>query len=128
VKKHVGGYSDWVRQNRELASGEDAAATIPRDPAPTKPRPPIPKKLSYKLQRELDGLPDIIHQTEAEIAALHVEVSSPSFYKQDQTSVQSRLELLTSLQERLDASMLRWIELEGLQTSSAAENETGSGL
>jgi ATP-binding cassette subfamily F protein uup len=128
VKKHAGGYSDWARQHRELAIGEDAAVTFPQESAPRKSKPTASRKLSYKLQRELDGLPNLIHQIEAEIAALHMEVSSPSFYRQEQATVQSRLELLTSAQERLDASMQRWLELESLQTSSSAEGKSNSGV
>jgi ATP-binding cassette subfamily F protein uup len=128
VKKHAGGYSDWARQHRELAIGEDAAVTLQQESAPRKSKPTASRKLSYKLQRELDGLPNLIHQIEAEIAALHMEVSSPSFYRQEQATVQSRLELLTSAQERLDASMQRWLELESLQTSSSAEGKSNSGV
>src|SRR5690606_6435972 len=59
IVRHAGGYSDWLRRNEALATADDAprGARDDKPKGPAKPAAP-PRKLSYKLQRELDGLPD----------------------------------------------------------------------
>jgi ATP-binding cassette subfamily F protein uup len=135
VKRHAGGYSDWARRHRELAVGEEDPArgretrarddsseappqsqsgtrrALPPDRDPHKPR--SGRKLSYKLQRELDELPATIHRLESAIAALQAEISTPSFFAQTQDIVRPRLEALAYAEQQLDAAMTRWLELEG---------------
>ena len=57
VGEYVGGYSDWLRQRARPASGAaprgqgmPAAASLPEPPQPR-------RKLSYKVERELEQLP-----------------------------------------------------------------------
>jgi ATP-binding cassette subfamily F protein uup len=122
VTRHAGGYSDWARRHRELAVAEERAGRadktnrgsgFSRDPesaAPHKAR--RAGKLSYKLQREVDELPAKIDGLESEIAALQEEISSPGFYAQAHELVRPRLEALAAAEQRLDAAMARWLELE----------------
>jgi ATP-binding cassette subfamily F protein uup len=72
------------------------------------------KKLSYKLQRELDELPSNIEKLENDIDFLQVQIAQPEFYDQDFTETRDVLDLLSSKQDELDRAMLRWSELEDM--------------
>ena len=135
VREYVGGYSDWVRQGGKLppAPWEGAArqhaepvqteaeqrsaeaASASRD-TPTAKAPPAkkPAKLSYKLQRELDGLPAEIERLEGEVAEFEATVGDPGFYQREADTVTATLEALAETQAALDAAMERWMELEAL--------------
>jgi ATP-binding cassette subfamily F protein uup len=135
VKRHAGGYSDWARRHRDLAVAEEAEArrsesraesgspgraapnrskradAPPRDPGPRR-KPGSGRKLSYKLQRELDELPATIGRLESEIAALQAEISAPDFFAQAHDIVRPRLETLADAERQLEMAMTRWLELE----------------
>ncbi|MCY1400215.1 ABC transporter ATP-binding protein uup [compost metagenome] len=119
VREFVGGYQDWLRQGgspRLLGVGElkeSAEKADPVDPPVTAaPEAAVKKKLSYKLQRELDAIPGQIDALEAELAALQAETASPTFYQRPQEEARIALERLASLQQDLDRLIERWAELE----------------
>ncbi|HEY5665411.1 MAG TPA: ATP-binding cassette domain-containing protein [Gammaproteobacteria bacterium] len=114
VRQHAGGYSDWVRQHRGLAEGENKTATATAGARSKPKKPKEQQKLSYKLKRELEALPEQIEQLETAVAALNDEISAPDFYRQDHQITSSRLEQLESLEQDLERSMDRWAELEQL--------------
>ncbi|HHX34353.1 MAG TPA: ABC transporter ATP-binding protein, partial [Gammaproteobacteria bacterium] len=70
------------------------------------------KKLSYKLQRELDSIPAKIDDLETELNALHEQVSQVNFYQQSLEKTESVLAQITHVQEQLDAVLERWAELD----------------
>ncbi|MFV3412530.1 ATP-binding cassette domain-containing protein [Pseudomonas nitroreducens] len=122
VREFVGGYQDWLRQGgspKLLGVGEEkadkpAAAPAPEQPAvvsaPVEAAPK--KKLSYKLQRELEAIPGQIDALEAEMAALQAETAAPNFYQRPPSEAQAVLDRLGSLQGELDQLIERWAELE----------------
>ena len=122
VREFVGGYQDWLRQGgspKLLGVGEEkgdkpAAAPAPEQPAavsaPVEAAPK--KKLSYKLQRELEAIPGQIDALEAEMAALQAETAAPNFYQRPPSEAQAVLDRLGSLQRELDQLIERWAELE----------------
>ena len=73
---------------------------------------PAAKKLSYKLQRELEAIPGQIDALEAQLAELQVQIADPAFYQQAPTITGPVLQRLQSLQEELDQLLERWAELE----------------
>ena len=70
------------------------------------------KKLSYKLQRELDAIPAQIDSLETELAALHEQVSQADFYLQPAQQTESVLAKINAVQAQLDALIERWTELD----------------
>lgn len=70
------------------------------------------KKLSYKLQRELDAIPGEIETLETQLAALHEQVSAADFYQQPQEATEAVLAKIDTVQEQLDALIERWAELD----------------
>ena len=122
VREYVGGYQDWLRQGgspRLLGVGETresksaAAAVVPEvAPAPV-PEVEVPKKkLSYKLQRELEAIPARIDQLESQLAVVQKEMSDPAFYQQPAEETQTILARMQDLQLELDKLLERWAELE----------------
>ncbi|GAA3906824.1 ATP-binding cassette domain-containing protein [Halomonas cibimaris] len=124
VREYVGGYTDWVRQGGTLppapwdgAARQQAEPTRKAEPAPAKkPAAPAKKavKLSYKIQRELDGLPAEIERLEGQVEALEQSVGDPAFYQRPAGEVEQKLKELGDAQEALEAVMERWMELEAM--------------
>ena len=116
IREYVGGYSDWLRQGRELAEVDDlepgrATRENARKKSPTR----SPTKLSYREQRELENLPKHIQDLETELAALEDTVATPDFYSSHNEIVQDTLRLLSEKRSLIDAAIERWSELEDKQ-------------
>lgn len=127
VREYVGGYQDWLRQGgspRLLGVGDGRSAKAePRAESPAvaeapaqaveKPAGEAPKKkLSYKLQRELEALPGQIEALEAEMEAVQQEISDPAFYQRPAEQTRAVLERFEQQQQELDRLLERWAELE----------------
>ena len=109
VNEYVGGYEDWLRQSKKSASNSDVKKTeikeVKKDKSETK------KKLSYNDQRELDSLPQIIENLEAEQEDIQKQVSEADFYKQEKSEVDNVLARLSELEKELELAYQRWEEL-----------------
>ena len=112
VRHYPGGYSDWLRQGRGLAQTDRPEPGHPRAVPAAEQRSRAPRKLSYKLQRELDQLPGRIEALEQEVAVLQAQAADPGFYSQPPETFQPVLERLAEGQQALDALVERWAELE----------------
>jgi ATP-binding cassette subfamily F protein uup len=73
------------------------------------------KKLSYKAQRELDGLPAKLEALETEQSSLQEQVGAPEFYQQDKDDVAKTLARLERVGNELEQCFARWEELEAEQ-------------
>jgi ATP-binding cassette subfamily F protein uup len=111
VKRHAGGYSEWLERHRALAVVDAPDRAKRATPADDRAKPAA-RKLSYKLQRELDALPAEIDALEQRIAELRTAVNEPDFYRRDHAVVRQHLEALEAAERQLDASVERWAELE----------------
>jgi ABC transport system ATP-binding/permease protein len=118
VRRHAGGYSDWVARDRALAV-VDSPHDDTRQGSRTPRERPLARKLSYHLQRELDGLPDRIIALEQRVAELSGLVSQPDFYKGPGHEVQQTLGGLAAAQQDLETAVERWAELEQLAEAAA---------
>ncbi|WP_323844058.1 ATP-binding cassette domain-containing protein [Microbulbifer magnicolonia] len=116
VREYVGGYGDFVRQGGRFSTpaerAKPAASAAEKSVAVEAKPPAQKKKLSYKLQRELDSLPALIEQLEEEIGGLEQEVAQPEFYRQEPEIVEERLQRLADKQAQLETAFERWSELE----------------
>lgn len=127
--EYVGGYADWLRQggNWERIAGSAATEQVvadkplsksellPKTDATAKPAKPLAKKkLSYKLQRELEALPSSIESLEQQVSDLNDEVSNAAFYQQEASVVQARLSVLEQKRAELDCAYERWAELDAM--------------
>ena len=127
AKEYVGGYDDWLRQNREEIAGQG-------DTKPRKAAVPAPagnaqvsgeggaRRLSYKEQRaleaqkqELAGMPARIEALEAEQHRLSAATADPAFYQRGSGEIASAVARLKELEEELASAYQRWEELEHLE-------------
>lgn len=118
IEEYVGGFDDWLRQGGKISQlvpepvASKPAEQKERKPAPQ--QPPRKKKLSYKLQRELDALPGEIEVLEEELNELEAKAGEPSFYQGDASEVQTTLNRLTEINELIEQKMERWEELDNM--------------
>ncbi|ASP40985.1 ABC transporter ATP-binding protein [Bacterioplanes sanyensis] len=123
IDEHVGGYSDWferTKQQRQQQQQQQKQAQQKTAPAANAASQPAEakksKKLSYKLQRELDALPDQIADAEEQRDALLAETSAADFYSQPGDYVQQQLAALAQAEEQLNQLEERWLELEEMNS------------
>jgi ATP-binding cassette subfamily F protein uup len=129
VREYVGGYQDWLRQGgsprllgvgesksgkTELTSAVEQSAPLRADSVRSDDAAVVAKKkLSFKLQRELDALPGQIDAVEQIIAGLEAQVSDPAFYQQAPEQCSVLLAQLQAQRDELERLVERWAELEG---------------
>ncbi|UTF60949.1 ATP-binding cassette domain-containing protein [Gilvimarinus sp. DA14] len=119
VREYVGGYDDWLRQGGKWREPQtQAAAKFEQQevqiPATTIAKGKEKKKLSYKLQREFDALPDEIERLETELEALQATASGDAFYSGDPVAIEAHMQSMAATQEALDNCYERWAELEDM--------------
>jgi ATP-binding cassette subfamily F protein uup len=112
VSEYVGGYDDWFRQAQTAAP---AAAPVRSAPAKQRVKAEKPRKLTFKEERELEGLPDRIAGLEGEQEDLHRRLSDPEFYRTAGADVAKLNGRLAELETELAEVYRRWEELEALR-------------
>lgn len=124
VEEFVGGYSDWQTQKQAATKTEldkksqDSKKKLDSGVEnPNAPKNPAKKKLSFKEQQELNNLPELIAQLEAQQAELSQKISGVDFYKNDQTIIAKTLAELQATGIKLEQVYQRWDELENLQSA-----------
>ncbi|PQJ89173.1 MULTISPECIES: ABC transporter ATP-binding protein [Aliivibrio] len=122
IEEFVGGYHDAQRQRANVQATRDAMAPKVKEKAePVAAKTQIveqtvkPKKLSYKLQRELEQLPETLEKLENEITELQEKVNDASFFQQDPKKTDEVLGRLAEAEQELEVAFERWEELEALQ-------------
>ncbi|WP_325892761.1 ATP-binding cassette ATPase Uup [Grimontia sp. NTOU-MAR1] len=124
IRKFVGGYHDAMQQRenylKSIESEKPKAKETPKEEAPKKQannnKPG--KKLSYKLQRELEALPQLIENLENEIAQIQESVNDPAFFQKSTEETQPVLQRLSEAEAELETAFERWEELEEMQKES----------
>ncbi|KHA62509.1 ABC transporter ATPase [Vibrio variabilis] len=123
IEEFVGGYHDAQQQRAQAHSqrtvekptkNEKQLEETPKT-APVKNKP---KKLSYKLQRELEALPAKLEELEAEIESLQEQVNNPEFFSKSVEQTQPILDKLAATEQELEVAFERWEELEAMQQES----------
>ncbi|HJR69688.1 MAG TPA: hypothetical protein VKA43_06585, partial [Gammaproteobacteria bacterium] len=84
---------------------------------------PAARKLSYKLKRELDALPDRIAELEARVTELRGVVNDGAFYRRPQAEVQRFVNDLELAEREVETAVERWAELERLAELAAAGDD-----
>jgi ATP-binding cassette subfamily F protein uup len=117
VHEYVGGYSDWLRQRRSSAVSTRAASSARSGAAPPASASgpaaaPKPRKLSYKDQRELDGMPALIQRLEAEQARLSGLIGDPELFRKSPDAAAAAVKAMEAIQGELEAAFSRWEALE----------------
>jgi ATP-binding cassette subfamily F protein uup len=128
-REYEGGVSDWLIQTKraneinaaqgkttakpfnyereQLQKQEQATAAV-SDSAPVAPPPAKAKKLSFKEQRELDGLPDQIAALEAEQSEINDALADGSLYSIDNVRALKLATRNAKIDDELMTALERW--------------------
>ena len=125
INKYVGGFFDAKQQQANYFAHKAQQEQAKQKKSPQKTESAVnfqpvsesqpknrPIKLSYKEQRELEQLPQILEQLENEITALQTEIGSIEFFQQPHEYTAAKLQLLADKEQLMENTFLRWEELE----------------
>jgi ATP-binding cassette subfamily F protein uup len=115
-REYEGGYEDWKQQRGRGRLLAAAAAAARPEPAPASapvqaaaPRAPAARsKLSFKEQRELDGLPARIEALEAEQAGIAARLADAGTYTREPQQVPLLQARHDAIDAELTAALERW--------------------
>jgi ATP-binding cassette subfamily F protein uup len=124
-REYVGGFYDWQRQSGlSVPVGVESLNLAPKQALETKQievekTTPVPSKptssktkLSYKEQRELEALPALMEQLEAEQKRIEAQLADGSiFTTQPDLGVQLTTRL-AEIEDELLTALTRWEELD----------------
>ncbi len=119
VVRYEGNF-EMYRRLKEQAEAKAAPAPTPKkaEPSPSASKPARkPGKLSYKDQRELDGMEAAIEAAEARKAELEARLVDPSVYSDGVKAAEVQAELEAASAE-VDRLYNRWQELQDLATGT----------
>ena len=120
-REYVGGYSDWERVRSAPVAAPVAAPSAASKSSSAKPmdmssnaqNANVKKvKLSYKEQRELEELPQLIASLEDEQSAITAQVNAPDFYKTNPADARRMNARFAEIEDLLLDALERWERLE----------------
>ena len=120
-REYEGGVTDWITQSKRAAQITGNARPVPGASSP-KPAgkssserkkdageaPSAKKKLSYKEQRELDGLPALIQQLESQQKAIEQELYDGTLYTTNAKRAAELNARNSKIEEELMDALQRW--------------------
>ena len=122
LNKYVGGFFDakqqqanfWASKAVEEQAKAKKTEVQKEESAVKNDRISKPKsvKLSYKEQRELEQLPQLLEELETKITVLQAEIADPAFFQQAHDITDAKLKALADTEAELETAFLRWEELE----------------
>ena len=122
LNKYVGGFFDakqqqanfWASKVVEEQAKAKKSEPLKEESAVKNDRTSKPKsvKLSYKEQRELEQLPQLLEELETKITVLQAEIADPAFFQQAHDITDAKLKALADTEAELETAFLRWEELE----------------
>jgi ATP-binding cassette subfamily F protein uup len=127
-REYEGGVQDWLTQSERsralqanagtlakaqanaakstVTSTSTSSASVSASPAPDKSAKP--RKLSYKEQRELEGLPDVIANLESEQREVQEALADPALYTQDAAKATQLHQRDAEIEAALMHALERW--------------------
>ena len=122
LNKYVGGFFDakqqqanfWASKVVEEQAKAKKTEPLKEESSVKNDRTSKPKsvKLSYKEQRELEQLPQLLEELETKITILQAEIADPAFFQQSHDITDAKLKALSDAEAELEKAFLRWEELE----------------
>ncbi len=114
ITHHVGGYSDYLEYKNRFNKPAPAHAISTSTPASEKSEQRTEnKKFASKYKYELEKLPKKIEDLEKKIELLSIELSETE--ERNSSNLAHISMEIGKLQEELDRSEMRWLELEELK-------------
>ncbi|HGX3570850.1 TPA: ABC transporter ATP-binding protein [Citrobacter koseri] len=120
IGRYVGGYHDARGQQEQHLAFKQPV--VKKTEEVVAPKAEIVKrgsnKLSYKLQRELEQLPQLLEELEAKLEALQAQVADVAFFSQPHDHTQKVLADLSHAEQELEQAFERWEYLEALKNGA----------
>jgi len=114
ITEYVGGYAD-LQALRQQMKPTELVSKASKEPEPVTPVAKKSRKMSYKLQLELEALPAKLEALEQRLTAYQEQVNSAEFFTQDSVQTQKVLAELQACEDELETAFLRWEELEAMK-------------
>jgi ABC transport system ATP-binding/permease protein len=114
-REYVGGYTDWERMRPARSSASSSKSAQKSEPKPeskVESAPAKAKKLSYKEQRELETLPQLIEQLETEQKTISARLADPDLYKNGADEAQRLNARFAEIDALLMESLEKWEAIE----------------
>jgi ATP-binding cassette subfamily F protein uup len=114
VEGYIGGYTDYLEAQKEKRKPKVVEKLPVAKEAPVA-APKVYKKLTYKLQYELERLPRLIQRLEKEIADLEEILADSDLYAKDKNAFHHASHRLGYARDELHEAENRWLELEDMR-------------
>ena len=118
-----GNYDYYLEKRRRAASGSGGGARefkVTGSPAGSKAGKP--RKLSFKEQRELEGIEAVIQVAEADVTEREAQFVDPEFVRKNGARMQALLAELETSKAKVAVLYARWEELEAVRAASAGQS------
>ena len=127
VEEYPGGYSTYIQQSSNKGVPTEQLSNINKKKSIARRKNNGTEKLSYKDQRELDALPNLITDLLAEELKIQKKLNDPDFYRADPEQFNLLSKQLMEIKENIQNSEERWIFLEeqreALQVNSSLNED-----
>jgi ATP-binding cassette subfamily F protein uup len=107
-----GGYDDWQRFTQAQVAQEIKPAPKPVNPKAAAVEAPVKTKLSFKENRELEALPDLIEALESEQTQITAELADGTLFRDNLPRAKQLQQRLSEIEPEIAQALLRWEELE----------------
>lgn len=117
----VGDYDYYIEKRARSAAPQVAQPKVSKtaEPSETKKQPSSrPRKLSFKEQRELDGMEAAVMAGEEKVASIEAMFADPDFHRKHGQRTDEITAELAAEKERVAKLYERWQELEEIRTAS----------
>ena len=109
-REYVGGYSDWLRYRPQQ---EKIKKEVPELKPAIKRQRTEKIKLSYKENKELEQMPELLEQLEADREALIAQMNDPAYFSSScAETIKLDADRLQELERVIEQKYERWDELE----------------
>ena len=125
VEEYPGGYSTYIQQSGVKKASTEQLQNVNKKKPIIRRKNNGTEKLTYKDQRELDALPNLISDLLAKELKIQGQLNDPDFYRADPKQFNLLSNELIEIQEKIQHSEQRWIDLEeqreALEINSSVE-------
>jgi ABC transport system ATP-binding/permease protein len=122
VVQVAGNYDDYLIFKEYQAEEERRSRALQAPASPDSRRQTgQPRRLTWKEQRELEGMERAIGEAEEIAASLELTMGTPDFYRQSADQVQAVLREHEAAKALADTLYARWAELEAIARGEQAE-------
>jgi ATP-binding cassette subfamily F protein uup len=118
IHHSVGDYDYYLEKKQRLTTAALKREEFKVPTADTKPKPAKSRKLSFKEQRELEGIEAQILAVEEEVAHIEGLFASPEFHRTHAPQTNQLTADLAATKEKLNQLFSRWEELEAIKSAA----------